>query len=60
MRKLRPKKIKWKIEMKCTLENRKDKLLEYYARTVNEISYVYRIATILNPDNKLSLFKTKD
>jgi hypothetical protein len=60
LRKLRPKKIKWKIEMKRALEKGKDKLSEYYARTANEIGHVYGIATILNPDNKLSLFKTKD
>jgi len=49
--------LKWTGELETAVENALIKMRKYYARTEGEGGLLYNIATVLNPTQKLSLYK---
>jgi hypothetical protein len=57
MERMEKKKASWKRHLVKALQAASDKLKKYYQRTYQAEGYVYAIATILNPSQKLSTFQ---
>ena len=56
MNKLQCKRIEWKVKIQNDLGNAHQKLQHYYSATYQSEGYIYVMATILNPQSKLSHF----
>ncbi|KAF1351451.1 hypothetical protein EJ07DRAFT_63305, partial [Lizonia empirigonia] len=48
---------KWLIVVQRAATKGREKLLKYYAKTVDKQGYLFNIATILDPLQKLTMYK---